>query len=152
MISGACQGNGTPTILKRRVVYSWYLHYSIQEASSYLSWNLFLCFVSLPALPGFLLGSSLPCWRPSPPPTSSSHGRWRGHAQWALRHAATRRPAGRWGENSTLAASLRFVFWWCTDMMAHMRFHILTHMAQIWATLICTQIRSTETCVTSNSS
>lgn len=55
--------------------------------------------LSLPALPEFPPGSSLPCWRPSPPPASSSHGRWRGHAQWAVRHAATRRPAGRRGED-----------------------------------------------------
>lgn len=80
----------------------------------------FNCFVSLPALPEFLLGSSLPCWRPSPPPTSSSHGRWRRHAQWAVRHAAACRPAGRWGENNTLAQT-----WW------HARIHayVLTSYA-----------------------
>lgn len=71
-----------------------------------------LCFASLPAFPGFPLGSSLPCWRPSPPPTSSSHGRWCGHAQWAVRHAATRRPAGWWGKNTRLAASQPFASWW----------------------------------------
>lgn len=60
-----------------------------------------LVFPSLTALPVFPLGSSLPCWRLSPPPTSSSHGRWRRHAQWAVRHAAARWPAGRWGENNT---------------------------------------------------
>lgn len=50
------------------------------------------------ALPTLPLGSSRPCWRASPPPTSSSHGRRRGHAQRAVGHAAARRPAGRRGE------------------------------------------------------
>lgn len=86
--------------------------------SSWLSWFLYLSL--FPALPEFPLGSSLPCWRPSPPPTSSSHGRWRGHAQWAVRHAATRRPAGRWGENNALAASHWFELWWRTDTMARL--------------------------------
>lgn len=65
--------------------------------------SFFLCLTSLPALPRLPLGSSFPCWRPSPSPKSSSHGRWRRHAQWAIRHAATCWPARRRGEDITRA-------------------------------------------------
>lgn len=87
----------------------------------YASSILSLCSVLLPALPEFPLGSSLPCWRPSPPPTSSSHGRRRRHAQWAVRHAATRWSTGRWGEK-TLAASRWFQLWCRMDMLARTQF------------------------------
>lgn len=61
---------------------------------------IFLLLCLSPALPWLPLGPSLPRWRPPPPPSSSSHGRRRRHAQWAVRHAATRRPAGRRGESN----------------------------------------------------